>query len=375
MFDEKYMRRALELAQKGMGHTNPNPMVGAVIVKEGRIIGEGFHERCGEGHAEVNAFKYCNEDPAGAEMYVTLEPCSHYGKTPPCADLIISKKISKVYVGALDPNPLVAGRGVRKLEDAGIEVKSGILAEESRSLNEVFMKYIVNKDPFVVLKAAMSLDGKIATSSGESKWISCEESRMHAHSLRGRYMAIMAGIGTVLADDPELTCRMEGGKNPIRLIVDSSLRIPEDAKVLKGQDKAKTIIATASPKDTEKRRRIEDRGIRIIDMPMQPERAGTPDEIKVDIKRFIKTLGEEGIDSILIEGGGTLAGTIVREGLVDKVFFYIAPMLIGGKAAKTPVEGAGIENLADSVRLDNVIVHRFGRDIAVEATAAKNVDK
>ena len=365
MTHEDYMKRALALAEKGMGHTNPNPMVGAVIVKDGRIIGEGYHERCGEGHAEVNAFKHCTEDPRGADMYVTLEPCSHYGKTPPCADLIISKKIARVFVGADDPNPQVSGRGIKKLRDAGIEVVTHLMAEESIDLNEVFMKYIRNKEPFIVLKTAMSLDGKIATVSGESQWISSEGSRMHSQGLRARYMAILAGIGTVLADDPRLTCRLEGKRSPIRIIADSTLRIPENAKVLDEQDKAPTIIAVGDGCDKRKKERLCERGIRIIEVPGEDGR--------VDFEALFKKMGSLGIDSILAEGGGTVAGTLVAKGLADRVTAYIAPMLIGGKDAKTPVEGEGIERLETAMRLRDVECEMIDGDIMLTGRVDKPV--
>ena len=363
MTHEDYMKRALELARCGMGHTNPNPMVGAVIVKNGRIIGEGYHERCGEGHAEVNAFKHCTEEPAGADMYVTLEPCSHYGKTPPCADLIVSKNIARVFVGADDPNPEVSGRGIKKLRDAGIEVTTGLLAQESIDLNEVFMKYIRNKAPFIVLKTAMSLDGKIATATGESQWISSEESRAHSQTLRARYAAILAGIGTVLADDPLLTCRIEGENSPLRIIADSKLRIPEDAKILENQDIAPTVIAVGEGYDEEKRNRISERGIKIIDAPGKDGR--------VNFAGLFKEIGKMGHDSILVEGGGIVAGSLVTAGLIDRVYAYIAPMLIGGKDAKTPVEGEGIKNLNDALRLKNVEYEVLGGDVMLTGTVVR----
>ena len=360
--DIEYMKMALELAKKGRGRTNPNPMVGAVIVKEGRIIGQGYHERCGEGHAEVNAFASCTEDPAGADMYVTLEPCSHYGKTPPCADLVIKKKIKKVYIGSLDPNPLVAGRGVRKLEEAGIEVESGILDDEVRKLNEIFMHYIKDKNPFVLLKFAMSLDGKIATGTGQSQWISCEKSREQVHLLRNQYMAIMVGIGTVLADDPSLTCRMDGGRNPIRIIADSHLKIPLDAKVLKDQAEAKTIIVTADGNE-ERKAALEQMGIEVLRCK------GTDGE--VDINVLMSILGKRGIDSVLVEGGGILNDAVLRSGEADKVMCFVAPMLIGGKDAKGPVLGRGFAALNDALRLDDFAAEMIGSDICISGRVRK----
>ena len=362
--EKTYMQRALELAEKGRGWTNPNPMVGAVIVKDGRIIGEGYHERCGQGHAEVNALKNATEDVENAELYVTLEPCSHHGKTPPCADLIISKKIKRVVIAALDPNPLVSGRGVKKLEEAGIEVVSGLLAEESIALNEIFMKYIRKKEPFVLLKSAMTLDGKIATVSGESKWISNETSRAHSQKLRNQYMSILVGVQTVMEDDPRLTCRIEGGKNPIRIVADSSLRIPENAKILEDQENAPTILAIAKATDSEKKKRLEERGIRIMELADEKGR--------VDLKKLFLQLGTEGIDSILIEGGGTLAGSVIQTGMVDRVITYIAPILVGGKNAKSPVAGEGIAELSQALKLEKLEVIPLDGDVALTGRVVKN---
>ena len=363
MYEEQFMQRALELAEQGKGHTNPNPMVGAVIVKDGRIIGEGFHERCGSGHAEVNAFASCKENPEGAEMYVTLEPCSHYGKTPPCADLIVSKKVKSVYVSSLDPNPLVAGRGIRKLKDAGIHVETGFLDSENKKLNEIFMKYILKKEPFVLLKSAMTLDGKIATAGGESKWITNEASREHSHFLRNQYMSILVGIGTVLADNPKLTCRVPGGKDPIRVVIDSHLRIPEDAMILEDQEQAGTYIFTTAHASQEKKQRLSDRGIRVI------EAEGSDGE--VDLKKVFAYLGEEGIDSVLVEGGSKIAGSVVRAHLADRVITYIAPKLIGGEDAKSAVGGEGIRKLSDAMELEDTEVILLDGDIAVTGRVVK----
>lgn len=356
--DEMYMERALALAAKGRGTTTPNPMVGAVIVKDGRIIGEGYHIRAGEGHAEVNAFKNAMEDVTGATMYVTLEPCSHYGKTPPCADKIVEKKIGRVVVGALDPNPLVAGRGIEKIRNAGIPVITGILAEKSVALNEVFMKYIVTKRPFVVLKAAMSLDGKIATAEGESQWISCEASREEVHRLRHELTGIMAGIGTVLTDDPMLNCRIPGGKQPIRIIVDSHLQIPENSKLVSSAKEYPLIVATVQNSDAVKKERLEACGAQIVEVPADPDG-------HVDLNILMERLGEMKIDSILLEGGGRLAEGALQAEIVDKVQFYIAPMLIGGKNAKTPVEGRGISALSKAWHISDWKAETIGNDIKI----------
>ncbi len=363
---EGYMKLALELAKKGIGRVHPNPMVGAVIVKDGKILGQGYHKKCGEGHAEVNAFKDAeekNENVEGAEMYVTLEPCSHFGKTPPCADKIIEKKISKVFIGTLDPNPLVAGRGVKKLKDAGIYVEYGILESECYKLNEVFMKYIVKKEPFVVMKTGMSLDGKIATYSGESKWITEEKSRENVHNLRNELTGIMVGINTVLKDNPQLTCRVNGGRNPIRIIVDSNLKIPMDCKIVNTAKEVETIIATTDKANLDKINSLEDKGVKII---VVPSKNG-----KVNLKELMTILGKLKIDSILLEGGGTLNFSALEEGIVDKVKIYIAPKIIGGKDSKTPIEGKGIDNLKDAFKITNLSVSTIGEDILVEGYVEK----
>ena len=356
--DEMYMERALELAAKGRGTTTPNPMVGAVIVNNGRIIGEGYHIRAGEGHAEVNAFKNAVEDVTGATMYVTLEPCSHYGKTPPCADKIVEKKIGRVVVGALDPNPLVAGRGIEKIRNAGIPVITGVLAERSIALNEVFMKYIVTKRPFVLLKAAMSLDGKIATAEGESQWISCETSREEVHRLRHELTGIMAGIGTVLADDPMLNCRIPGGKQPVRIIVDSHLSIPEESKLVCSAKEFPLVVAAVENSDAAKKERLAEQGVKVIEV-------SADDAGHVDLNILMDCLGEMKIDSILLEGGGRLAEGALKAGIVDKVQFYIAPMLIGGESAKTPVEGRGIAALSEAWHISNWKAEVIGDDIKI----------
>lgn len=355
--DENYMRLALTLAEKGRGRVNPNPMVGAVIVKNGTIIGEGYHQVYGHNHAEVNAFKDAKEDTLGATLYVTLEPCSHHGKTPPCVDKIIEKKIKRVVIGALDPNPLVAGRGVEKLRDSGIIVDIGVLEKECIALNEIFMKYISTKKPFVIMKTAMSLDGKIATQCGESKWITGEASRKNVHNLRNDLMGIMVGANTVIKDNPELTCRVLGGKNPIRIILDSSLRIPLNSKVIEDK-KARTIIVTTEKASKEKISIYTERGVEVVVIPSK--------EGKVNLEKLVETLGEMNIDSILIEGGGTLNFEALKAGIVDKIQIYIAPKFIGGEKSKTPVEGIGIKVLEEAYGVESIRVGTIGEDILIE---------
>jgi diaminohydroxyphosphoribosylaminopyrimidine deaminase/5-amino-6-(5-phosphoribosylamino)uracil reductase len=356
--DEKYMFRALELANKARGFTSPNPLVGAVIVKNDRIIGEGYHKKRGENHAEINAFDSAKESVEGATLYVNLEPCSHYGKTPPCADKIIEKKIKRVVVAMTDPNPKVAGRGIEKLKAAGIQVDVGILKEQAALLNEVFIKYITKNVPFVHLKAGMSLDGKIATRSGQSRWITGGESRKEVHQLRAYYSGIMAGIQTVIDDDPELTCRDYEGSNPVRIVVDTKLRIPLDSKVLLNQENAPTIIATTESADKEKLARLETMGVKILTIPEY--------EGHVCLKSLMQELGNMEIDSILLEGGATLNYSSLKENIVDKVSIYIAPMLIGGQLAPSPVGGEGVLHLSDAVKLTNINYSQVGKDIKIE---------
>lgn len=351
------MELAIELAKKGEGKVNPNPMVGAVIVKEGIVIGKGYHEKYGQEHAEVNAFKSLKEDPSGATMYVTLEPCSHYGKTPPCVDKIIQSKIKRVVIGMIDPNPLVAGNGVDKLKMAGIEVKVGVLEDRCKKLNEIFIKYILTKKPYVVLKVAMSLDGKIATKTGESKWISSEKSRLQVHNLRNKLSAIMVGVNTVIKDNPELTCRIENGNNPIRIIVDSTLRIPINSKVLQIRDN-KTIIATTKKANINSMQELLNRNIKVI---IIEEKNG-----QVDLSELIKKLGELNIDSILLEGGSTLNYSALEEKIVDKAMIYISPKFIGGESSKTPVGGRGIDKLNDAFRLKDIDINIEDEDILVK---------
>lgn len=363
--DELYMKRAINLAKKGSGHTSPNPLVGAVIVKDNRIIGEGYHEYYGGNHAEVNAIDSAVEDVAGATIYVTLEPCSHFGKTPPCAKKIVESKLSKVVIGMTDPNPLVAGRGIGIIEDAGIEVVTGVLEEDVKELNEVFIKYILTKKPFCYMKYAMTLDGKIASWSGDSKWISNEKSRKYVHNIRQRVSAIMVGIGTVLADDPSLTTRRgdKGDKDAVRVILDTRCRIPLDAKVLNLDSKVRTIIATVSTYE-EKIEALKKKGAEIIITPLKDNR--------IDIEWLFRELGRMGIDSVLLEGGSTINYSALEAGVVDKVMAFLAPKMIGGENARTPVEGQGIAYVRNAVKLIDLDIKKFGEDILITARIDSN---
>ncbi|SNX53801.1 diaminohydroxyphosphoribosylaminopyrimidine deaminase [Thermoanaerobacterium sp. RBIITD] len=350
------MKRALELAKLGWGYTNPNPLVGAVIVKDSRIIGEGYHEYFGGPHAEINAIKNAKEDVKGAQLYVTLEPCCHHGKTPPCVDAIIKSGIQDVYIAMEDPNSFVSGKGIKYLKEAGLNVYTGILKNEAQKLNEIFIKYITTKIPYVILKSAMTVDGKIATTIGDSKWITNEKSREHVHMLRGRVMAIMVGVNTVIKDNPYLTARIRGLKSPTRIIIDSQGRIPLDSNVLCDRS-AKTIIATTKKMPVDKINKLRNLAIDIIIV----------DSIdgKVNLKELIKVLGTMGIDSVLIEGGGTLNYSALKEGIVDKVMFYIAPKIIGGSNALTPVEGNGIDYIKDAIKLNDIEITKFDDDILI----------
>lgn len=363
--ESKYMKRALELAEKGSGFTSPNPLVGAVIVKDGMIIGEGYHEIYGGPHAEINAFKNATDDVRGATMYVTLEPCSHFGKTPPCADAIVEKGISKVVIGMIDPNPVVAGRGVSILRDSGIEVHTGVLEEECKKLNEIFIKYITTKKPFVILKSAMTLDGKIATSTGDSKWITNDASRTKVHEIRQRVAGILVGIGTVLSDDPYLNTRLNQNKvsHPVRIILDTHARIPLSAHVLEDLGEIRTIIATTALASDDRLKRLKEKGAEILLLPIKDDH--------VDLEALMTTLGELGIDSVLIEGGSKVNYSAIDVGVVDKVIVFIAPKLIGGDEAKTPVGGEGKKFMRDAVILKNMQIHLIEEDIMIEGYLEK----
>lgn len=356
-YDEKYMRLAMQLAGNAIGRTSPNPLVGAVIVKNNRVVGCGWHRKAGTPHAEVHALNQAGELAQGADVYVTLEPCAHYGKTPPCAKALVEAKVKNVYGGLLDVNPKVAGKGFKILEDAGIHVEYGFLQDELRKQNEVFFKWIEHKKPFVVLKAAMTLDGKIATATGQSKWITNETSRAYGYKLRDIYDGIMVGINTVIEDNPMLTARVDGGKNPIRIVVDSSLKIDINANVV--QDKsAKTIIATTDKADKDKILKLQAQDVDVIVVDKDKND-------KVDIEKLLDILGQQNICSILVEGGATLSGSFVAKKLVDKVYFFIAPKIIGGKEAKTPVAGTGILNLQEALTLKDIQIEKLEEDILI----------
>ncbi len=381
------MRRAIELAKKGGGYVHPNPLVGCVVVKDDEIIAEGYHEKYGEFHAERNALTRCQSETKGASLYVTLEPCCHYGKTPPCTEIIIEKGIKKVFVGILDPNPLVAGKGVKILRDAGIEVEVGLCDNEIREMNKVFLKYITTKRPYVIMKTAMTLDGKIAAHTGDSKWVTNEESRKMVHELRSELAGVIVGIGTVLADDPMLTCRLKGNHHqPIRIVVDSNLRIPADSQLVKTAKEYRTIVACrhfdrseAERSEVEKSslnvnkqkgfldslQTLEMRGLEVIHCASK--------DGHVDINDLMAQLGAQGIDSLLLEGGGTLNAAFLEAGCVDEVWAFIAPKIIGGEGAKTPASGKGIDKMSDAVNLQNIDIQNINGDILIKGKICSRV--
>ena len=370
---ERFMRLAVALAKKGEGRTNPNPLVGAVIVQENQIIGQGWHHKYGDLHAERDALRDCRErgnDPSGATIFVTLEPCCHTGKQPPCVEAIVQAGIKKVVVGSRDPNPLVSGKGAAFLRERGVEVEEDFLRSECDTLNFIFFHYITNRTPYVALKYAMTADGKIATAAGKSKWISSQESRDFVHQLRNKYSCIMAGIGTVLADDPLLTCRIPGGRNPTRVICDSSLRLPLDSQLVQTAAEVPTIVACAEPdclqaqegaalpaqNFLQKEKALAQKGVQII-------RCGTK---RVDLSILMQKLGAQNLDSVLVEGGGQLNFSLLQAGLVQRVYSFVAPKIFGGAAAPSPVGGEGVLEVADAFSLSQIDARKIGSDVLIE---------
>ncbi|MBW3088531.1 bifunctional diaminohydroxyphosphoribosylaminopyrimidine deaminase/5-amino-6-(5-phosphoribosylamino)uracil reductase RibD [Bifidobacterium sp. 82T24] len=371
MDDREYMSVALDHAKLGAGKVNPNPMVGAVIVRDGQIIAVGHHDHFGGWHAERSALEAAKRDGVdvrGATIYVTLEPCCHQGKQPPCSQALIDAGLARVVVGSADPNPLVAGKGIRQLRGAGIDVTEGVLRDECDALNEIFMHYIVSHQPFVLLKYAMTLDGKIATRTGASRWITGEAARHRVHEDRGRFAAIMVGVGTVLADDPQLTCRLDdredGGHNPVRIVCDSRLRTPLDSALVRTAHDVPTIIATCVPWNEPAAKPYADAGCEVL--TIDADDAG-----HVDLAALAATLGARGIDSVIIEGGASLAWAVLHAGIVTKVDAYIAPKIFGGTAAPTPVGGEGVETPAGCLRLTDMTVTTLGDDLLVEGFVDK----
>jgi diaminohydroxyphosphoribosylaminopyrimidine deaminase/5-amino-6-(5-phosphoribosylamino)uracil reductase len=357
--DEVFLARALELAAKGVGRTSPNPAVGAVIVRNGRVMGEGFHRRAGLPHAEIEALRQVNGTARGATLYVTLEPCSHYGRTPPCADALVAAGITRVVVGMVDPNPLVRGRGIRRLRRAGIEVKTGVLKDACLRINEDFICFVKTGKPFVTVKLAASLDGRIATANGDSQWISGEHSRRIVHELRNRVDAVLVGAETVRTDNPQLTCRMRGGRDPVRVIVDGRLTLDPQARVCTQRSNAATLVFTSEAQThSTKAAALTQRGVEVVGL------AGTDRQIA--LRPLLKELGQRGIKSVMIEGGGQIAASALREGVVDKVVFFYAPLLLGseGRAMIGPLN---VDRVALGYALHTLEVERSGNDMMVSA--------
>ncbi|MGM0899546.1 MAG: bifunctional diaminohydroxyphosphoribosylaminopyrimidine deaminase/5-amino-6-(5-phosphoribosylamino)uracil reductase RibD [Bacillota bacterium] len=357
MTDQEYMKLAIELARSAAGQTSPNPNVGAVVVKNNQIVGMGAHLKAGEPHAEVHAIRMAGEKTKGATIYVTLEPCSHHGKTPPCADLIIASGIERVVVASTDSNPLVAGRGISKLKDAGISVETGVLENEALELNEIFFHFIETGLPYVTLKSASSLDGKTATATGESKWITGEAARHDVHRLRHRHDAILVGVNTVIADDPSLTTRLPGGgKNPVRIILDSTLRTPLSARVVRDGE-APTWLITTSKAEKAKVAEMEAHGVEVVVLTET-----------LTIPEILKSLAERGITSLFVEGGAEVHGSFLKAGAFQQLISYMAPKLIGGKSAPSVFGGEGLVHIEDAVSLRIKDVTMIGDDIRVIAT-------
>jgi len=357
MNDEQYMKLALKLAARGKGYASPNPMVGAVLVKNDQIIGQGYHQCCGQNHAEINAFADAGGNVAGTTLYVTLEPCSHYGKTPPCTDKIIEQKIKRVVIGAVDSNPLVCGKGVTRLQSAGVEVTTGILETKCRDLNEVFFHFMETGLPFVTIKYAQTLDGRIATATGHSQWISSPASLRFAHQLRAEHDAILVGAKTVFHDDPTLTVRLVRGRNPLRIVVDSKLDLSPDAKILQNLSQTPTLIATTQKASSERFRSLTKAGAELLTLP--------PDELgHVNLKKLLPMLAKRNISSVLIEGGGQIITSVLKDNLACRLVAVIAPKIIG-----KGIEAVGdlnIQNLKDAKCLSVRKVIRKGTDIILD---------
>jgi diaminohydroxyphosphoribosylaminopyrimidine deaminase/5-amino-6-(5-phosphoribosylamino)uracil reductase len=364
--DEKFMDRALRLAKRGLGRTSPNPPVGAVVVRDGEVVAEAYHHGAGKPHAEAEALEAAGERARGAAIYVTLEPCCHYGRTPPCAPALIHAGIKRVVAPFADPDPRVAGKGFDELRRAGVEVVVGIGQKEAESLIEAHRKYVTERMPFVTLKMAASLDGKIATRAGRSRWISSEKARRWSRRLRRLNDAIMVGLGTVIADDPELLAGKAGGRQPLRVVVDSLARLPLDARLL-SNSRQPPLIAVTGKADPQKVEQLRELGAEVVAVPS--------DDGRVDLRELLRKLAEREVTSVVVEGGGTLAASFLEKGLVDRVAIVIAPIILGGQKAPTPVEGEGVEDVAQALRVLDVEVRRLGPDILVQGRLAQGADR
>jgi len=368
---EMYMNIAIELAEKARGNTSPNPLVGTVLVKNDEIIGKGYHKKRGSNHAEVEALNSTNVSLKGATMYVTLEPCCFYGHTPPCTQVILKSEITKVIVGMIDPNPNVNGNGIRELKEGGIDVEVGFLEEEISKQNETYIKYITKKIPFITLKIAISLDGKMCTKTGDSRWITSDVSRKYVHEKRSRYNSILTGIGTVLTDDPLLTVRYGNNKkNPIRIVLDSELKIPLDSNLVRTTNKAKLIIVTTKHHNKKKAKEINELGAEII-IINENKNENIELKNKVNLTKLLKILGSREISSVLIEAGPTLSTSFLRQNLVDKLIVFIAPIIIGGSNSFQTIGDLGIEKMMDVIKINFSNIRRMGKDIFIEAYPVK----
>ncbi len=354
--DQEYMHVAIKLAKKAEGRTSPNPLVGAIVVNGSHIVGRGYHKKAGLAHAEVNAIKEAGRQARNATLYVTLEPCDHFGRTPPCTDAIVNSRVKRVVIGMIDPNPLNNGRGIKRLVAHGISVISGVLEKEARSINEPYIKFITRKLPYVTVKAAESIDGKIATRLGDSKWITSEDSRRYVHELRARVDAVMVGVNTVIKDDPLLTSRIRGAKQPLRVVVDTHLKTPLSARIFLDIKRSPVLIAAI--KRSPRIKKYEAKGAEVL---IIKERLG-----KVDLASLMKILAGRDISHVLVEGGGELNAAMIESRLADKVLFFIAPRIIGGKDAITAVEGRGAGHVSEATILKNIKVKRFSEDILIE---------
>ena len=344
--DKIFIKEALRLAKKAEGRTNPNPMVGTVIVINGEVIGKGYHQKVGLPHAEIEALNSVKGSVKGATLYVNLEPCIHYGRTPPCVDQILQSGINRVICSIIDPNPKVNGMGIKKLKEAGIDVEVGMLADEARRVNEAFFTFHEKKRPFIALKFAASLDGKIATKTGDSKWITNEKARSFARNLRSQYQAILVGINTILRDDPHLGVRMKGKKDPLRIVLDSKLRIPLNSLVLRDNN---ILIVVTKAADQNKKEKLQSQGIEIIEYENK----------MISLRKLLEDLYKREIISVLVEGGGSVLGSFLDERMVDKVYAFQAPLLIGGEKAVTAIGGEGINTIIEAAKLKNVTFKRF----------------
>jgi diaminohydroxyphosphoribosylaminopyrimidine deaminase/5-amino-6-(5-phosphoribosylamino)uracil reductase len=369
MHDEHFMKMALDLAKKGEGFTAPNPMVGAIIVKEGRVVGKGYHHAAGKAHAEVNAIDDAGDLARGATLYVTLEPCNHTGRTPPCTEKILSAGIKRVVVAMHDPNPDVEGGGINYLTQRGITVKTGVCEKQAERLNEVFIKYVKTNRPFTIIKCAATLDGRIATRTGDSRWVTGEESRKFVHRIRHAVDAIMVGINTVEKDDPSLTTRLENltgglkGLDPVRIVLDTHLKIFEDAKLFRLDSDSDTIIITGPSVPEDKKGRIKQLGAKIIESPVK--------DGLIDLDMLMDRLGELGITSLLIEGGSRVIASALSAGIVEKIFFFFAPKILGGDDGVPICQGQGADLMENCIPVKDITVRQFGNDVMIQGYIAK----